>query len=239
MNAFSVRVQRRPTKGLGGSLSYTWSKSMDDASTLGGGGGGIVAQDDKNLAAEWGPSSFDQRHRLNGSITFEPPFGPNRRWLNNDGVASRIFGGWTWTSNVSWATGTPLTVRVTGSSRDVGQGVNGTLRANYTGAPIALDDPTVERFFNTSAFAVPAANAFGNAGRNSVTGPSAFNVSMGLNKTIMLGGTSNLNVRIQASNVFNLVQFGSVDTVVNSPSFGQVTSVRAMRSVQIALRASF
>ena len=46
-------------------------------------------------------------------------------------------------------------------------------------------------------------------------------------------------VRVQANNVFNTVQWGSIDTVVNSPTFGQVTSVRAMRSVQFSIRAGF
>jgi hypothetical protein len=238
MNAFSVRVRKRPTKGLGGGLAYTWSKSKDDASTLGG-GGGVVAQDDTNLAAEWGPSSFDQRHRLNADLTVELPFGPNRRWLNNDGLAATILGGWTFASNVTWATGTPLTARVLGSAVDIGSGVNGSLRANYTGQPIALDDPTVLRFFNTSAFTLPPAGQFGNAGRNMITGPSSLNVSMNVNKTIMIGGTRNLNVRVQASNVFNTAQFGAIDTIVNSPTFGQVTSMRPMRSVQLFLRASF
>jgi hypothetical protein len=238
MNAFSVRIRKRPTGGLGGGVAYTWSKSMDDASTLGG-GGGVVAQDDRNLAAEWGRSSFDQRHRLNGDLTYELPFGPNRHWLNNDGLAARILGGWTWATSVTWATGTPLTARVLGSAVDIGSGVNGSLRADYTGQPIALDDPTVLRFFNTAAFALPAPGLFGTAGRNMISGPSSLNVSMNLNKTIMIGSTRNLNVRVQASNVFNTAQFASIDTIVNSPTFGQVTSMRPMRSVQIFLRASF
>ena len=68
MHAFSVRLQKRPSKGIGAGASYTLSKSRDNASTLGG-GGGTVAQNDKDLEAEWGASSFDQRHRLPATST--------------------------------------------------------------------------------------------------------------------------------------------------------------------------
>ncbi len=238
MHALTLRFRKRPTRGFGGSLAYTFSKSMDNASTIGG-GQAVVAQNDQDLDAEWGLSSFDERHRLSAGVTIELPFGPNRRWLTREGWPSLVFGGWQWNATLSAGSGTPLTARVLSSASDVARGTNGTLRADYTGEPIGLADPTAERFFNTAAFAIPAPGTFGNAGRNTIPGPGSATVNMALQKTFTLPGSRFVNLRAQATNVFNWPQFGSVDTVVNSPTFGQVTSMRPMRSVQVVARVSF
>jgi hypothetical protein len=239
MHSMRLRLRKRPSRGLGGAVTYVLSKGLDNASTLGSGGIGFVAQDDHDLDAEWGRSSFDQRHRLDGHVLAELPFGANRRWLNDSGIAAKLLGGWTWTANVNLATGTPLTVRVLGSAAEVGRGTNGTLRADYTGQSVALDDPTIQQFFNTSAFAVPPPERFGNAGRNTITGPGLRNVGMSLMKIIPLPHARRLTIGMQASNVLNTPQFAAVDTVVNSPTFGQVIAMRPMRTVQIHVRAAF
>lgn len=238
MHAFTLRFRKRPTRGFGGGVTYTFSKSMDDASSIGG-GGAVVAQDDQNLAAEWGRSSFDQRHRLSGDFTLELPFGPNRPWLNGEGFWGYVFGGWGWTTNVTLASGNPLTARLLSNAADVARGTNGTLRADWNGQPIALDNPTQLMFFNTAAFSVPAAGTYGNAARNTIPGPGSFNVNMSLAKNFRLPANRSINLRVQANNVFNMAQWGGVDTVVNSPTFGQITSMRSMRSVQILARVSF
>ncbi|MFO7692109.1 MAG: TonB-dependent receptor [Vicinamibacterales bacterium] len=237
MHALSVRLQKRPSKGIGAGISYTLSKSRDNASTLGG-GGGTVAQDDKDLEAEWGASSFDQRHRLAANVNLELPFGRNRRWLQT-GPGELLLGGWNWTVNFTLASGSPFTARVTGAAANVAQGLNGTLRANYNGEPIQVDDPTMQRFFNTGVFSIPPTGSYGNSARNIIVGPGTQATNMSLQKIIMLPSSRSITVRAQATNIFNNVQWGSIDTVVNSPTFGQVTSVRSMRSVTFSIRAGF
>jgi hypothetical protein len=237
MHALTVRLQKRPSKGFGGGLSYTLSKSRDNASTLGG-GNGTVAQNDKDLEAEWGASSFDQRHRFTVNINIELPFGRNRRWLQT-GVGDAMLGGWNWTTNFTLASGTPYTARITGAAANVAQGLNGTLRANYNGEAIQLDDATMQRFFNTAAFSIPPTGTYGNSARNIIVGPGTQATNMALQKIVMLPKQRTITVRAQANNVFNNVQWGSIDSVVNSPTFGQVTSVRSMRSVTLSIRAGF
>jgi hypothetical protein len=237
MHALSLRLQKRPSKGVGAGVSYTLSKSRDNASTLGG-GNGTVAQNDKDLEAEWGASSFDQRHRFAANINIELPFGRNRRWLQT-GAGDMILGGWNWTTNVTLASGTPYTARITGAAANVAQGLNGTLRANYNGDPIQIDDPTMARFFDTTVFSVPPTGTYGNSARNIIVGPGTQAANMSLQKVIMLPKQRSITMRAQANNVFNNVQWGSIDSVVNSPTFGQVTSVRSMRSVTISIRAGF
>jgi trimeric autotransporter adhesin len=239
MHALTVRLQKRLTGGFAGGATYTYSRSRDDASSIGG-SAVVVAQNDQDLAAEWGPSSFDQPHRFVANIAYELPFGTSRRWLKDGGLAAGIFGDWQWTANVSVASGSPFTARVLSNAGDVARGTNGTLRANYDGTPITLADPTIAEFFNTSAFSVPPQGQFGNAGRNGIRGPGITSVNMSVSKDFSLGSSGRaLTVQAQATNVFNTVQFASIDTVVNSPTFGRVVSVRPMRSVQIVLRVRF
>ena len=241
MHAFSVRLQKRLTKGFSGGVNYTYSRAFDNASTIGG-GGAVVAQNDQNLAAEWGPSSFSQPHRFGGTFTYDLPFGLNKHWLNTDSAVGNILGGWQLAGNLAIASGSVFTPRVTGAIADVARGVNGTLRADYTGAPIYLVDPTTGQWFNTAAFVVPPAGQFGDAGRNSIRGPGSASLDMSMSKDVRFGGATSsrgMNLRVQASNILNLAEFSTIDTVVNSPTFGQVIGVRPMRSVQIITRFRF
>ena len=238
MHAISLRVRRRQAQGVAGGATYTLSKSMDNASTIGG-GAAVVAQNDQDLEAEWGRSSFDQTHRLAADFSCELPFGPNRRWLNREGWAASIVGGWMLSGNVAVTSGRFFTARVLGEAGDVSRGTNGTLRADYTGAPVAIANPTIAQYFNTAAFLVPAPGAFGNAARNTIEGPWNATFNLALMKTVPVRGTRGLSLRILANNVLNRAQFTGLDTVLNSPTFGRVTSVAPMRSVQVNARIMF
>jgi hypothetical protein len=106
--------------------------------------------------------------------------------------------------------------------------------------PVALADPTIAEWFNVAAFAIPPSGQFGDAGRNSVRGPTSTDVDMSVSKDIRFGNTGRgLNIRAQATNVLNLAQFTAIDTVVNSPTYGRVVAVRPMRSIQIVTRFRF
>jgi hypothetical protein len=237
MHSLTVRARKRLTHGIGGGFTYTLARSMDNASTIGG-GATVVAQDDTNLEAERGRSSFDRRHRFAGDFLVELPWGPGRKWLR-EGPLSSLLGGWVWNGNVAIESGAPFTARVQGDVADVSRGVNGTLRANVTGASISLANPTTKQWFNPAAFAVPAFGTFGDAARNTITGPGTFLVNMGLIKNFSLGRPRVLSFRVQATNVFNTPQFISIDTTVNSPTYGQVVRVGNMRTVQFQTRFRF
>lgn len=242
LHALTVRVRRQQARGIGGTASYTLAKSVDNASSIGGsagGGGQTVAQNDQDLAAERGLSSFDRRHQFESNLSIELPFGANRRWLGNGGPLAAALAGWSLSASFTAQSGTPFTARVLAAASDVARGTNGTLRADYVGGPVALDDPTLFRFFDTSAFAIPAAGTFGNAGRNTIIGPAETQLNASLNRDIRLAGTQVLSLRLEASNLFNSVRFGAIDTAVNSPTFGQVIAIRPMRSIQFNARYRF
>jgi trimeric autotransporter adhesin len=238
LHSFTVRARKRLSRGISFGGAYVWSRAYDNASSFGG-GGGTVAQNDQDLEAEWGRSSFERRHAVNADYTIELPWGTGRHWLNNSSTLAQLFGGWSWSGSLVAQSGGPFTPRVTGNFIDVGSGVNGTLRADYDGRDISVSDPTTLRYFNTDAFSIPASGYFGTAARNLIIGPGSHNLNMNLSKNVTFGRTRGVSIRVQANNVLNTVQFSSIDTVVNSPTFGQVTAVRPMRSVQLILRFRF
>ena len=238
LHAATFRMRRRPVRGIGGGLTYTLARSRDNASTIGG-GGTVVAQDDRNLDAEWGRSSFDRTHQLSADGSVELPFGPNRPWLNNGGTWAAILSDWRVSMTFVWQSGTPYTARVVGAAADVARGTNGTLRADYNGDSIQVSDPTIDRFFNTSAFSVPAAGMFGNSSRNLIVGPGSRLLNAQIARDVRLGGTRVVSLQLNANNLLNLVNYAAIDTSVNSPTFGQVLSVRPMRTVQFTLRFRF
>nr|MBA2259525.1 TonB-dependent receptor [Acidobacteriota bacterium] len=238
LNAVAFRARRRPVRGLGFGATYTLAKSRDNASTIGG-GGTVVAQDDQNLAAEWGLSSFDRRHQLSADVSAELPFGQNRPWLNNGGFWAKLLENWRVSTSFTWQSGTPYTPRIQGAAADVARGTTGTLRADYNGEPIRVNDPTIDVFFNTGAFSVPATGAFGSASRNMIIGPGSRQLDAQFSRDLRMGRTRVLSFQLNASNLLNMVNYSALDTVVNSPTFGQVLSVRPMRSMQANIRFRF
>jgi hypothetical protein len=128
---------------------------------------------------------------------------------------------------------------VLGSFTDVARGSNGSLRANATGLPADISDPSVTAWFNTAAFTLPPPGQFGNVGRNTLRRPPTILGNLSLNKTFPFADGRSIDVRAQASNIFNTPQFLAIDTTVNSPTFGRVTQVGSMRKMQIVARFNF
>jgi len=238
MNAENVQLRRRLAHGVAGGLSYTFAHAMDDASSLGA-GGPVVAQNDKDLAAEYARSSFERRHQVSANVYLELPWGPNRRWLKDGGTMAALFGEWSAQFTFTAQSGAPLTARVLGSQSDLLRGVNGSLRANYDGQPIALSNPTVDQFFNTMAFGIPDPGTFGTSSRNMIIGPGTRQLNGLFQRDIRFGGDRSVTLQVNAINLLNTVQWASVDGNINSPTFGDVLSARPMRAVTVAVRVRF
>ena len=249
-NAGTVRLRKRLAHAISLGGTYTWSKSLDDASTIGAGsalvsptgtvtGQTLVAQNPMNLKAEYGLSSFDQRNKFTGDYLIELPFGHEKRWLSSPGIVRGVLGDWQWSGDWTIASGFPFTPRILGGFGNVNSGVNGTLRPNLTGEPISLSNPSLEEWFNVGAFVIPPTGQYGNARRNSIEGPGEVQFDMAMTKEFPLKETRMLELRASATNVFNHPDYAAIDTVVNSPTFGRVTSVGAMRSLLMTARFRF
>lgn len=234
----SIRFRKRLAHGIGLGASYVYSKSLDDASSVGG-GGAVVAQNALDIAADRGRSSFDQRHKFSGHWIYDLPFGEDHL-LGRQGAWPHVLGGWQWNGEFTIASGLPFTPRVLLSNRDIRRGASGSLRANYvSGQPISLDNPSTAAWFNTAAFVNPNGGSFGDAGRNVIQGPRQISVDMSLNKTFQIKETRALEFRVQANNVFNTVHFTSINTFVGSLAYGQVTSAGDMRRLTLLARFRF
>jgi hypothetical protein len=249
-HAGSIRIRKRLAHGIGFGANYTYSKSIDDASSIGG-GGPIVAQNPFDIAADRGLSSFDQRHKFTGNWIYDLPFGDNRRFANK-GALSHILNGWQYSGDFTIGSGLYFTPRVLGNTLDLTRGVSGSLRADVTGAPITIGNPSTAEFFNTAAFCSPTSTfgtsttcanpngtSFGDAGRNIIEGPGQVVVDMSFGKTITIKESRSLELRFQAANVFNFVNYSAINTVVNSLQFGQVTSAAATRRMTVIARFRF
>jgi Carboxypeptidase regulatory-like domain len=239
----TVELRRQFHRGLSLDALYTFSKSLDDASSVGG-AGHTVAQNWQDLAAERGLSSFDIRHRLTLRHSFELPFGDRKRFLNHGGALAAVLGDWRIMGNATIQTGTPFTASALGNlSAGAGMGAYQSLRADATGQPVGL--PTSQRttleFFNTAAFAPPVPGAFGNAGRNTIPGPGKVNYDLSVGRLLTISREKNIwaDIRLSANNVFNTPQYTGLATVVNATDFGRVTSVAAMRTLTLTLRLRF
>jgi hypothetical protein len=234
-------VRRQTSHGLILQGTYSYGKTVDDASTIGG-GSPVVVQDDNNIAAERGLSAFDMRHQFRGAFAYDLPFGPTRRWLHS-GFVSTLFRDFKVMGTSTILTGTPFTALVLGSDADnTGTGVNLSQRADQIGdpsLPMGQRDPL--HFFNTNAFALPAPGQFGNAGRNTILGPGMTNFNFSLQRKFKFGegARRELEWRWEIIDALNTPTFSGLDTVVNSASFGQVQSVARPRTMDLMIKANF
>ncbi len=238
-HALQVRVQKRMSKGLMILGQYTYAKSIDNASSIGGGAQTVV-QDDTRPNLDRGLSSFDIRHQLRMNYVYELPFGERKRWAQK-GWKGAAFGHWQLNGSTTINSGTPFTARVLGIDI-TGTGSGFSERADQIGNPVLPSDQrTVLRYFNTDAFAQPPVGRFGDAARNTIPGPGTFNLSLAMARFMRFGKDQQrrVDLRWEVSNLTNTPNFSGLSTVVNSSTYGQVTSVRAMRTIDFQMRVNF
>ncbi len=243
-HSLQARFQQRLTRGLSLLASYTWSKSLDNASNFfASAGDPNFPQNSLDTRAERGRSNFDIRHRLSVSYAYDLPFGRGGRFLADRGLLSSLLGGWQTYGIVTLQTGRPFTVALptefdnSGTGRTIlGFGAND--RPNLVGDPNA-GPRTVERWFNTAAFAFPAPGTFGSAGRNIVEGPGYKNMNASLVKNAALTERLRLQLRAEVFNLFNHPNFNLPDNFLGSPTFGRITSARDPRHIQFGAKLLF
>ncbi|HEY7513157.1 MAG TPA: TonB-dependent receptor, partial [Vicinamibacteria bacterium] len=212
---------------------YTFSKALEDVNYQGGGLPAV--QNSSRLDLERGRSDNDRTH----------VFVVSGVWLINyvkegSGLKKALLNDWTLSAIVTLQSGRPLTI-TSGVDSNV-DGVTGD-RADIVGDP-RLDsgrprDELIEEWFETSAFRAPATGADGTAGRNIVDGPGYRNVDLGLFRDIHFRRAT-LQLRAEATNVFNTVNLEQPGTTLNAPAtFGKIRSARDMRRIQLGARFSF
>ena len=232
-HALQGRFQQRFSHRLSALVSYSWSKSIDDASGFfSSTGDPNFPQDSRNVRLERARSNFDVRQRLSLSYAYDLPFGKGR-WL----------GGWQTFGIWSFQTGRPFTVALhpdndnSGTGRSsLGFGNND--RPNYLRGA-TLSNPSPDRWFDTSAFSIPARGNFGNAGRNVLDGPGLAQVNASVVKNFGLGESRSLQFRAEVFNLTGRTNFDLPDLTVESPTFGRISSAQNPRRVQFGLKLLF
>jgi hypothetical protein len=228
-------LRRRLQSGFTANLQYTFSKSIDD-SALGGRnqGGYLIAQNWLDLAAERGLSNFDQRHQLSLQAQYTTGMGIHGGTMVN-GWKGALFKEWTISNQITAAGGMPLTP--VDFTPVAGTGVTGPIRPDYTGAPLYSSPSGL--FLNPLAYAAPQPGQWGNAGRNSMIGPSQFSLNASLGRVFQISERLSLDFRVDATNALNHVTFPSWNTTVNSTQFGLPNPANPMRSLQTTVRLRF
>jgi hypothetical protein len=218
-------------------VSYTWSKSIDQASNF----GEQVDPFDANLSR--GLSSFDMRQNFVASYTWSIPLDrvshTHERWT----------GGWSVSGILRFSTGLPVTFynyADTSLLGTQGNGINNLAvdELQYTAGPLDLNhNPrNGNPYFNTALFSLPAFGSVGNSGRRSFSGPGIENCDFTLQKNTRLTESTSLELRLEAFNAFNHAQFygpSSVDGNISSATFGNVVSAAPPRLIQIAAKILF
>jgi hypothetical protein len=237
-HALQLSATKRLTHGLSGLLSYTLGHSIDTVGqSFGGGADGPLPQDPRNRLADRGNSPFDIRHRLTIAWNYALPFGEGHRWLSGGGPAEYVLGGWQVNGINTFQTGLPFTPTLNAATVNTGTGSRPDRIGDGT-----LSNPTVDRWFDTSAFATPAAFTYGNSGRNILYGPGRVNFDFSLFKEFGIGITegSRLQFRGECFNVFNTAQFDLPNAAIGAGNAGTITSiVGTPRQIQFGAKVIF
>ena len=237
-NALQVKLDRHFSSGFATTTSYTFGKGM-----------GFQTDDDGGLAfyinqrRNYARNDFDRTHTFVQSIVYDLPFGKGKRFVSS-GIGAAVVGGWRISSFLTLMSGLPLYF----SASSGGLLAPGNTQTPNLVAPvqilhgIGIGNP----WFSTSSFAAATGTAFGNVGRNYLSGPNFFNLDAALSKSIRFTERYSLDLRLEAFGVTNTPQFfftsgnGTVaGLTLASSSFGDITSATGGRQLQLGLKLNF
>lgn len=240
-NAASVKLTRRFSAGFSILSSYTYAKSIDEASGIRvQGQDTLFPQNSYCLRCERGLSAFDTKHRFVTSALYDLPVGKGRHVNVENGFANAIVGGWQAGFIFTTQSGFPQTISIGGTDRSGAGGLFD--RPNATGVNPNLDNRNTSLWINPAAYALQPAGTFGNVGRDTFIGPSFLTLDFSAHKEFVMPWkeTHNLQYRLEAFNVMNHPIWGAPNGNILSSGFGQITGTAiSMRQLQMALKYTF
>ncbi len=238
----STRLERRFAGGFSVLGVYTFGKSLDMQTTIdlcdgctNSSGSGAVS-DARNRRLNYGLSDHHTAQRGVVSGFWELPFGAGRKYATK-GPASHLAGGWALSGISTLSTGLPFTMNLNFDNANTGS-VNWPNRIGNG----KLDNPTVAKWFDTSAFVFPAAFTIGNAGRNILTGPGIVSTDISMQRSFRIPARESMRIefRAEAFNLFNKPQLSTPAVTLGNAQFGSINSTaRANRQLQLGLKFLF
>ena len=223
-NSIQVRATQRVSRGLTFLANYTFSHSDDEISQNGGGFVGeaiSIPQDSHNQHLDYGPSSFDQRHRFNFSYSYDLPVGRGKKW-DVGRVGDWFIGGWNSSGIITFASGVPFSaVGASSAAADqTGVGFGQYLRADLVGDP-STGGGTALQWFNPAAFAAPPLGRFGDSGRDLLRAPGQRSADISFRKSFPITERHQFDYRLEIFNFLSSWHTGAVipdNNVTDSPA---------------------
>ena len=242
-NALQAKVEQRFTHGFTVLSAYTFGKSIDDTSGFRPGSGDtlFVNNPQCNNGCERARSGFDVRQRWITSALYELPFG---RGKSQGATASRalhlIAGGWQMGGIFTMESGLSITPDAGKDIANVGVGAGNRPNATGISPNLGRGNQSVDRFFNTAAFAAQPLYTFGNAGRNVIEGPGIIGLDFSARKRFLITENKYFEFRGEIFNLPNHPIFNLPSTSMTGATYGKITSTRIdSRELQLALRLVF
>jgi len=252
-------VTRRMIRGFQFTSAYTYARAIN----WWAGNIAIPEYYHLNKATQGGGTFQSARlgtstpHKVDASVIYQLPFGPERRFLNSGGALAAIAGGWQLSSTFTAYSGAPFTVTSSAASLNA--------PGNPQLADQLRDDVEIfgyggsnEPYFDVTAFRPVTEARFGTGEFNSLRGPGVRNVDLNVTRTLALGGVKTLQIKIDVYNLFNRPTFanpGNLNvsnlqlnpdgTVRNLNGFGVINATQnagreyAERYVRVGLRLGF
>jgi hypothetical protein len=245
-NGLEVDANHRFNEGFQLRGVYTWSKNLDDGTawnTSVGANSPAFVEFPLEPKLDWGPASTDVRNLAVVSGTWDLPFGQH----DTGHVNRTLVRGWSISEIATLQSGFPFTPQLgynptnNGDSRDP---IRPSINPDFHGKVI---EGGPNQYFNPEAYVVPVSGTYGNAGRDSRTGPGLASLDASLRKTTVLTERTNLQFRAEFFNVLNRTNFGTPNEVVYSaagptpsPTAGVITSTSTTsRQIQFGLKLLF
>lgn len=237
-NALQISV-KNSTKNLTYSVGYTYSKSIDQASSL------ADVLDPFDFGLTRGLSAWNLTSDFVATYDYQLPL------AHLSHHARRLLEGWEISGVTRASTGFPITLSTDGDNSLQGSSPNGVNNRyldlpDFTGQPLDITNPHNNAslyYFNPSAFRDNALGTPGDARRRYFSGPGMFNTDLVLQRNFNFSEARVLQLRVEAFNIFNHTQFfgptavnGDVD---NQPLFGRVVNAASPRLIQLAAKFQF
>ncbi len=255
-NSLQMKLEKRFSAG--GTLlgAYTFSKLMTNAEYLTSWLDTTTTagfQDTSNLQSEYSLSSFDSRQRLVVSYVYELPIGKGRMFLSNlSGVANTLAAGWGVNGVTTFQAGYPLGMTVTPNNLST-YAYGSNTRPNLVAScqrkvgggifnRLGTSEGSANNYFNTSCYTAPPIFTYGNEARtdNALRTPGIANYDFALYKDTPIRENVVFQFRVESFNLFNRVQFGSPNSILGNPQFGNITTdLNLPRLLQVAGRITF
>lgn len=257
-HGLQAEIRKRLSNGFYYQANYTWSKAFTDSEQSQTENAPLLDLTLGNVL-EKKRLSQDVAHVFKGNAVYELPFGPGKRFWNGGSFVGRVVGGWQISGIFQARTGRPISfISGRGTRNRSGrsgkntatttltiaelQGMTGLFYNPTNGRPLLFDPKLIgsDGRANLEFLTNPAAGQFGSLSLTPVSGPGFWNADMALIKRTKISETTNLELRLEAFNLFNHTNFSvGENNDINSVNFGKITSTFEPRILQLAIKFNF